>query len=148
VAERERGERARRGPTGRMARVDEVLREVVAERLERLADGDERLRLLTVTGVRCAADLRRAVVYFDELTGDAIEALGEARPRLQAAIAREVRLRRTPRLEFVADPAVAEGEKIEAILRRVRAGGNAGEPAPSTGPGDAPAGSAEAAPPW
>lgn len=147
MAERVRGGRSRRGPTGRMARVDEVLREVVAERLERLADTDERLRLLTVTGVRCAADLRRAVVYFDDLAADALDALGEARPRLQAAIAREVRLRRTPRLEFLADPAVAEGEKIDAILRRVRAGESGGETPSSTGPSESAPGPAEATSP-
>ena len=46
---------SRRGHTGRRyprsARVNEVLREVLAEALERLADADERLALLTITGV-------------------------------------------------------------------------------------------------
>ena len=42
------------------------------------------------------------------------------RADLQAAIAREVRLKRTPTLSFVADPAVAAGERVEEALRRAR----------------------------
>ena len=38
-------------PYPRTARVNQVLREVVAEALERMADIDDRLRLLTVTSV-------------------------------------------------------------------------------------------------
>jgi ribosome-binding factor A len=42
------------------------------------------------------------------------------RTELQSAIAREVRLKRTPTLSFVADPAVAAGERVEEALRRAR----------------------------
>ena len=42
------------------------------------------------------------------------------RPELQAAIAREVRLKRTPTLSFMADPAIAAGERVEEALRRIR----------------------------
>ena len=38
-------------PYSRSLRVNQVLRQVVAEELERLADADERLRLVTVTSV-------------------------------------------------------------------------------------------------
>ena len=44
----------------RVARVNEVLREVLAEAIERIADADERLAMLTVTAVRTDPDLRQA----------------------------------------------------------------------------------------
>ena len=104
----------------RMARVNEVLREVLADAIETEAGSDERLELVTVTGVDCDPDLRHATVLLDSLPGPAGEALAEARPRLQAAIAREVRIKRTPQLSFEADPAVAYGERVEKLLRELR----------------------------
>lgn len=100
----------------RSARVNEVLREVLAEEIERLADVDTRLGLLTVTAIQTDPDLRRATVLFATLGDDAAEALGEARVRLQAAVGRQVRMKRTPRLVFGADPAVAAGQRVEDIL--------------------------------
>jgi ribosome-binding factor A len=99
--------------------VNEVLREVIAEELERLADADERLRLLTVTGVVSEPDLRHAKVLFASLEAPADEALVEVRVRLQTAISSQVRLKRTPLLAFGQDPAIVHGTHIEAILRRV-----------------------------
>ena len=101
----------------RMARVNEVLREVLADEVELVAAADPRLELLTVTGVACEADLRHATVLFASLSEAASEGLEQARPRLQAAIARQVRMRRTPQLTFEADPAIAYGERVEEILR-------------------------------
>ncbi|MDP9387796.1 MAG: ribosome-binding factor A [Actinomycetota bacterium] len=104
----------------RMARVNELVREVVAEELERLADDDERLALLTVTAVEVDADLRHGRVLLSSLPGDAEEALVEHRVRLQAALSRQVRLKRTPQLSFAADPAVESGKRVEDILRDLR----------------------------
>lgn len=104
----------------RSARVNELLREVLADALERVADSDDRLALLTVTGVETEPDLRTARVYLASISDDAAEALDEHRARLQAAIARQVRLKRTPQLSFEADPAVLSGERVEETLRRLR----------------------------
>ncbi|MDQ3575676.1 MAG: 30S ribosome-binding factor RbfA [Actinomycetota bacterium] len=101
----------------RMARVNELVREVVAEQLEVLLQGDERLGLVTVTHVEVEADLRRAKVLLSSLTEEAEEALLEHRARLQAALGREVRLRRTPQLTFGADPSIETATRIEDILR-------------------------------
>jgi ribosome-binding factor A len=99
--------------------VNEILREVLADSLERLADTDERLSLLTVTGVDCDPDLRHALVMFSSLKADEETALAEARIRLQASISHQVRLKRTPQLRFGTDPAVAAGNRIEDILRQL-----------------------------
>jgi ribosome-binding factor A len=108
-------------PSGfpRAWRVNEVLREVLAEELERMADADERLRLVTVTAVETASDLRRAVVYVGHLEPETAEALGERRRQLQATVSRQVRLKRTPRLEFATDPALAEGQRVEELIERI-----------------------------
>ena len=111
------GQRGGRRGYARTARVNEVLRQVLADQLERMVERDERLRLLTVTAVQCDPDLRRAKVLLSSLNEGQAEALEEARVRLQAAIAREVHMKHTPQLSFAADPAVAAGQRIEDILR-------------------------------
>jgi len=99
--------------------VNALLVEVLATALERLNDDDDRLELLTVTGVRTDPDLRRAVVFFSSLPPAAAEALADHRHSLQAAIGREVRMKRTPLLEFRADPGVESGQRVEDALRRI-----------------------------
>jgi ribosome-binding factor A len=99
--------------------VNELLREILAEEIERLVDAEDRLRLATVTGVDTAPDLRHATVYLSSLSTDLSEALEEHRRGLQRSIGRQARLKRTPQLSFVADPAVAGGRRVEAILRRI-----------------------------
>lgn len=110
----------------RMARVNELVREVLAEEIE-LLQGDERIGLLTVTHVDVEPDLRRARVLLSSLSDEAEEALVENRARLQAALARQVRLKHTPQLSFVADPAIETGSRIEDILRGLdQTGGDGG----------------------
>jgi ribosome-binding factor A len=104
----------------RTARLNELLREIVADELERI--DDDRLPLLTVVSVEVEPDLRRATVYYDHLDGDAgdddaLEALGEARKRLQAAIGKQAHMKWTPELSFRPDPSVRSGERIDTILR-------------------------------
>ena len=101
----------------RALRVNQVLRQVVAEELERLADADERIRMVTVTSVDTAADLRTAVIYLASLSPEAAEALEERRPHLQRLISSQVTMKRTPRLAFRADPAIAAGAHVEEVLR-------------------------------
>jgi ribosome-binding factor A len=104
----------------RIARVNALLREVVAEELRRLGDLDIRLRMVTVTGVDTDRDLRHARVYVASLPETLAEALAEHRRQLQAAIGSQVRMRHTPTLDFVADPAVEAAERLESLLRRHR----------------------------
>ena len=107
----------------RVARVNEVLREIIAEALEERLDDDPRLEMVTVTGIDCDADLRRAAVYFDSPQTEGVEeALGEQRKRLQAAIGSQTKLRRTPQLEFIRDQGVVHGRRIEEILRGLHDG--------------------------
>ena len=118
----DRRSRRPRAPSGgqhypRTARVNHVLQEVVADELGRLGDRDPRFDLVTVTGVTVDPDLRRATVWLSSLSEPAAAALAEERVSLQAAIGRQVRMKRTPLLTFAPDPAVATGSRIEEILR-------------------------------
>jgi ribosome-binding factor A len=106
----------------RTARLNELLREILAEELERI--DDDRLTLFTIISVDAESDLRRAVVYYDCLDGEAgdeqtMAALADLRIRLQAAIGRQARIKRTPELSFAPDPSVRSGERIDAILKDV-----------------------------
>jgi len=123
----------RRGPVRpypRLARVNALVHEVLAEEIERLVAADERLALVTITDVACEADLRHAVVYLASLSADAAGALEERRRGLQRAIASQARLKRTPTLSFAVDPAIVEGDRIEEVLRHARAGTESGDVAP------------------
>jgi ribosome-binding factor A len=104
----------------RTARINELVREIAAEEIERI--DDERLELVAITSVDVESDLRHAVVWFDSLRGEAddeavLEAFGDARVALQAAIGRQARLKRTPTLSFKPDPAIRTGERVEQIIR-------------------------------
>ena len=114
----------------RTARVNEVVREVVAEELERLSD--PRLGLLTITGVEVAPDLRQATVYYSALIPaegkaeheqNTAVALREVIPQLQAVIGRQVRMKYTPHLVFREDPAIRTGERVDEILRQLHSEG-------------------------
>lgn len=104
----------------RTARLGELLREVVADELT--SRQDERLELVAITSVDVDAELNRAIVYYDSLRGEdaddeVLEALGEHRVRLQGVIARQVRARKTPILEFRPDDVLRSAERIDRILR-------------------------------
>jgi len=104
-------------PYPRSARVNSLVLRVLAEELERLSDLDERLGLATITGVEVDPEQRHATVWLGSLPDEMAVGLGERRVELQAAIARQARLKRTPQLQFRADPAVESGQRVEQILR-------------------------------
>ena len=64
--------------------------------------------------------MRQAMVYLDSLSEESRVALEERRAQLQGAVNAQTRLKRTPKLSFMADPAVASGTAVEEILRRQR----------------------------
>jgi ribosome-binding factor A len=58
------------------------------------------------------------MVFFDSLSEEVRVALEERRAQIQASVNVQTRLKRTPRLTFMADPAIASGTAVEEILRR------------------------------
>lgn len=104
----------------RTARVGELIRRIVAESLEEL--DDDRLAMVSVTGVDVDRDLHRAVVWFTSL-GDTskddlaiAETLAEHGRRLRRTVGEQTRLRRTPELVFRPDTVLRSAERIERIL--------------------------------
>lgn len=110
-------------PYPRVRRVNSILRHVIAQEVEELKD--PRLGLVTITGVESSPDLRNAIVYFSTLkldeSAETKAALDAAAPRLRRALGRQVRMKFTPALEFRLDQGVAQGERIESILRDLHA---------------------------
>ena len=103
----------------RMRRVNESVREVLAEAVGELKD--PRIGFVTVTGVKTAADLRQATVFVSVLGSErkraqSLAGLEAAHGVLQAQIARELRLKRTPQLTFQYDPTVEQGVRMSKLI--------------------------------
>jgi ribosome-binding factor A len=121
---------ARRSSSGghrypRSARLNETLREVIAEELVKI--DDERLAFVTITAIDVDNELNRAIVYFDSLAGEdgdatILDVLEEHRRRIQASINRQMRAKKTPILDFRPDDVIRAAERIEEIIRAGRDG--------------------------
>jgi ribosome-binding factor A len=117
------GAAARQYP--RTARLNQLLQEIIADELERI--DDDRLELVTVISVTVEPDLRHATVYVDSPQGpdqdaEVLEALGEHRVRLQAAVGRQARTKRTPELHFRPDEVERSAARVEEIMRHLHEG--------------------------
>ena len=105
--------------TERMRRVNEAIRETLAEALGELKD--PRIGFVTVTGVETSTDLRQARVYVSVLGNErkrkkTLEGLESAHGVLQARLASELRMKRTPQLTFQYDPTVVEGVRMSQLI--------------------------------
>ena len=113
----------KRPRSSRMRKVNEMMREVIAEEVTRLKD--PRIGFVTVTEVRTAPDLRRATVFFSVLDPTEAEATAEAlhsaHHRIQKTIARVGHLKYTPVLEFRLDDALERGLRISQLLQNLEA---------------------------
>jgi ribosome-binding factor A len=103
----------------RMRRVNESVRQVLSEALPELKD--PRIGFVTVTGVDTSADLRQARVYVSVLGSkrkreQTLAGLAAAHGVLQASLARELRMKRTPTLAFEYDPSVEEGVRMSKLI--------------------------------
>ena len=115
--------------SARMRRVDEAIRQVIGDAVAGDLK-DPRVGFVTVTDVRTSADLRHARVYVSVL-GDAgapsepaqreltLEGLRSAHGYLQARIAGELRLKRTPTLEFVYDDTTDRALRVDALIDEI-----------------------------
>jgi len=102
-----------------MRRVNESVRAVLAEAVGELKD--PRIGFVTVTGVRTTADLRQANVFVSVLGSDrkrarSLQGLTAAHGVLQARLAKELRLKRTPQLTFHYDPSVEDGVRMSRLI--------------------------------
>jgi ribosome-binding factor A len=106
----------------RMRRVDEAVREVLSDAIS-LKVKDPRIGFVTVTAVETSPDLRRARVFVSVLGNEGVrkrsmQGLASAHGILQRAVARELRLKHTPTLEFVYDDTADRGMRIAELIDR------------------------------
>ena len=106
----------------RMRKINELLKEVIADSVTDLKDPG--IGFLTITGVNASPDLRSAFVYYSVLGSDEeVEATGEAltraAPHIQGVIGRQVHIKYTPVLTFRIDPSIGEGLKIDRLLHEL-----------------------------
>jgi ribosome-binding factor A len=102
--------------------VDEAVREVLSSAIS-LKLKDPRVGFVTVTAVETASDLRHARVFVSVLGDEGVrrrsmEGLQSAHGVLQRAVARELRLKHTPTLEFVYDDTTERGFRIAELIDR------------------------------
>lgn len=98
------------------AEVSQILRDEVR---------DPRLRMVTVTRVKLAADLGSAVVFYSPLGEDPSEerameldeAMHAAAGFVRRLLSRRVELRHTPELRFVLDDSIAQGSQTLELIR-------------------------------
>lgn len=108
----------------RMRRVDESIRKVLADVLQREVK-DPRVGFATITGVRTSSDLSHAqvlvsVLEIEEGSGhtpqDTLDGLRSAVGFLQRRVGEELGLKNTPLLRFEIDDTVDRALRIQALL--------------------------------
>jgi ribosome-binding factor A len=108
----------------RIRRVNEAVREVLAELLGDLKD--PRIGFVTLTDVRTSTDLKHAKVFYTVLPDDAEtradtqQGLQSAKSLLRRELGARLRLRNVPDLAFVEDPVPEQGRRIESLLEEQR----------------------------
>jgi ribosome-binding factor A len=105
-----------------MRRVDEAVREVLSGAISQQVK-DPRVGFVTVTAVETSPDLRHARVFVSVLGDQSVRkrslaGLASAHGVLQRAVARELRLKHTPALEFVYDDTSERGMRIAELIDR------------------------------
>jgi ribosome-binding factor A len=112
-----------------MRRVDEAIRQVIGDAVAGEVK-DPRVGFVTVTDVRTSADLRHARVYVSVL-GDAggssspaqreasLAGLRSAHGFLQARVADELHLKRTPTLQFTYDDTTDRAMRVDALIDEI-----------------------------
>jgi ribosome-binding factor A len=126
-------------PNRRMLRINQLLREEIAELLSReVKDSTLNSSLISITEVETSSDLRSAKVYFsvygDEEEIQAAQAhLDRAAGFLRRSLMSRLDLRQTPRLEFVADRSLARADRIMRLMRGIEAERASAESEPDSG---------------
>ena len=130
----------------RMARVNDLLRDTVAEVVAgELKDPRLELPLLSVTEVRASRDLRRARALVSvmpaptesaeaqaEALQDALAALRSAEPFVHRMLRKKLHMKRIPLIEFQRDDRIALSAEVNARLRDLAAAEAVDERAAST----------------
>lgn len=112
-------------PSQRQLRAGELVRHALTDILARedLRDPDLAGVIITVGEVRCSPDLRHASVFVSPLGNDSEEgraglaaALNRAAAFLRGRLGRQIEMKFTPELRFIADASYDEATAIDRLL--------------------------------
>ncbi|MFD6971272.1 30S ribosome-binding factor RbfA [Streptomyces sp. NPDC059979] len=109
----------------RAKKLADLIREVVAEKLQRGVKDPRLGTHVTITDTRVTGDLREATVFYtvygdDEDRASAAAGLESAKGVLRSAVGRAAGTKFTPTLTFVADALPENAKTIEDLLERAR----------------------------
>ena len=110
----------------RLRRVESFLGSEISRLISSNTLKDPRVdSLVTVTGVRVAKDLTSARIYVSyygdqQVLAATVAALNHAAGFIQARIGRQLRMRHTPRLRFIADTSILDGFRVTQQLKDVK----------------------------
>lgn len=121
----------------RADRVAEAIREQTATFLAEGAKDPRIVGFVTVTGVDVTPDLRHARIYVSVMGSDAerratLDGLDSLAGHLRSRLARVLRLRFAPEVEFRQDTSIERAARIETLLSQLRDG----QPPADEDPGD------------
>ena len=115
----------------RVRRIADRIQVIVAEMLERRIK-DPRLGFVTITDVRVTGDSQQATVFYTVLAGaageqsdekalaDTAAALESAKGLIRSEVAKQLNMRITPTLTFVADALPETARHLDEVLERAR----------------------------
>jgi ribosome-binding factor A len=110
----------------RLLRINESIRETLSTVIAAEGLKDPRVGFVTVTGVETTPDLRHAKVFVSVLGREAqreatMAALEKAHGYLQARLNEQLRMKRTPQLQFVYDATLDNAMHIDKLLKQEEA---------------------------
>ncbi|MGW2596677.1 30S ribosome-binding factor RbfA [Streptomyces klenkii] len=110
----------------RAKRLADLIREVIAQKLQRGIKDPRLGSHVTITDTRVTGDLREATVFYtvygdDEERASAAAGLESAKGILRSEVGRAAGIKFTPTLTFVADALPENARTIEDLLDRARA---------------------------
>ena len=110
----------------RIVRINELLKRVLADLMETLGFNEEQGKIISITRVDCASNLKTAGVYVsilgaknEEEEARIVRRLIERKAEIQSLMSKEVILKYTPVLHFVLDHSVADGDRVLDLLRHM-----------------------------
>jgi ribosome-binding factor A len=108
----------------RLERVSELIRAEVSDLLLRGIRDPRVTGLCTVTSVELTRDLKQARVYVSVLGAmeeqvQALRGLQSARPFVRREVARRLRLRFSPAIDFFLDHSIERGSRVLALMKEL-----------------------------
>jgi ribosome-binding factor A len=116
----------------RVRKIADRIHEIVAEMLERRVK-DPRLGFVTITDVRLTGDTQQATIFYTVLAGGTGQeddeaalaataaALESAKGLIRSEVAKQLAMRHSPSLEFVADALPETARHLDEVLAKARA---------------------------